>query len=500
MASKIMMCFAILLINLFPVYASDAFYRVTTGDDEYVEWSEPYDYDSNDRFLRISLYRNSQKVWSTDFMDLKADLEAVSLPLTAYIVTDQIITFPVTFLMDKEGDLARQQISIKKSDGSLLWSMDLPVGIGQEYYYSNYDGKHLYIHNQHPFERDLFPVTCIDMESGNKLWDSIGPYEAALPLDTEDYFILHNSKLQRFYVYDKSDGAYWTQRCNSPVFIYEDKMIWLELEGGTLNICRASEPGKKEVLFTVTSTSKEQIIRYNPGTTHISMTRIPYGDSLLVPCLMYKDKLIIPFRNSQGQESLKAFNLKGQVQWSLALPTGYKLDYHSFYGKDTILGPYNIPRDFLKAYPKHAPQYQSHNPIQPFLITVGYPYYSDVMLTDLDKGSILWFQRGGDESPYVVGVLKDLDRNYYFLEQTNQEDDEYNYVLRGSEGFLTEYVRYVADTFDMDDIGVSPYHRVIQSHTELMNWKALDEDIIQSLIAEAGLPLKAFTVNNGTAE
>lgn len=391
------------------------------------------------RRILVQRFQEGKELWSCAIestgIDTQIDRE---VPLEAYILTADVITFPLT-IIEEDGRVIRRQIAIDMHQGTLLWDKRITAGLSQRYFYAITDGNRLLLHNLHEIQGP--ELLCLDLKNGEEIWQTSGPVQPALPLQTEDYFILHNSRLNRVYIIDKENGNLQEEKTLFPVRIWNQQILLFSQQPNGLDLS-IWNPLQKEF-----------------------MGAIPQG----FPVFIYKDSLILQEELETGRYRLCAYSLKdkGARIWSASFPGSYPIDeWRMGWGSSNINYLYDGSILFNK--PDKTLFYPSSGKIAPFLVHTEENNFLKFYMVNLETGRITFSPK---EAHYSFQYTLMQDTQWYYLFFTGLEQ-EMTLLLRLNKetGEMESGLLFPEDNFDQDQAQQSPFYCILQEATDRLKF------------------------------
>jgi len=391
------------------------------------------------RRLLIQSFQEGKELWNCAIESTGIDTQIDrDVPLEAYIVTDHVITFPLT-IREEDGKVIRRQVAIDKERGTLMWDKEVTAGLSQRYFYAMTDGSRLLLHNLHEIRGP--ELLCLDLQSGEELWQTTGPVQPALPLQTEEYFILHNSRLNRVYIINKESGTLHEEVSPYPVRIWNEQILLFNQQENGLGLSKWS-PRQTDLLCSV-----------------------PQG----FPVFIYENSLILQEEYSPGRYQLCSYSLRerGIKNWSMSFPGFYPIDeWRMGWGNSNI--DYLYDGSLLLNRPEKSLFYPSSGQVAPFLVQTQEKNFLKLFLVDLETGRITY---SAEEVHYAFQytLMQDSQWNYLFFTGL-EEESELLLRIDKTTGAMESGFLFPEDNFDQDQAQQFPFYCILQGATDRLKF------------------------------
>lgn len=489
MASKKFLILIVLLaVIAVTLWAGDDIVKdiYLSSTEDIIRWTNGFDVHDKST-LYVSRYKKGKLFWRYKTEDITRFAGNHEVPLSGYALYGDVITFPVTKEDKKSKTLFRRQLALDLKTGVLLWEKNIVCGVSQRYFYSYSDGMKLFIHNLHEHLGSQF--ICLNLKTGDQLWENKSLVQAAMFLDLGDSFILHSGSLREFYLFSKADGSSRSYLSSSPVVIWGDKPVFIKLNKSKCFVMTLTEKGEEEILFTLPNKEKQGVWSFyrKPYNTFSRKIKKP-----VVPSLLYKDSLILQMRNGDGTHSLVRYSLKekGTVIWQRDLngPIGLENLFSANYPI-----PHYLNKPLLPAYSKLNPFYRAENPWILVMMKRGGHLAQGYAVVNLDNGKIAETTTPLlEDSAYIHNLcLKSGDYFYLILQRYSASEEGESLILRmrGLEGLFDSYVSFPNNIIDTawSKPQTAPIYFIMQGKASLLEWTAFGEDIKETLKLDPGL-------------
>lgn len=454
-----------------------------------IRWETRGDQESE---LKVTRYRDRREVWSYTAADISVYLNNHEFPLSAYALHGDVVTFPVTTEEAETGALKRRQIGLDAETGQLLWEKELLCGITQSYFYSCSDGERLYIHNLHEYKGSQ--LVCLDLKSGEPLWETEGLPQPALPVETEHSLILHSGLLREFMVIDKTDGTTRRHETSSPVQIWRGCPLFLRKSGEICRVIGLTGDGEEEILFELPD---------NDGNSIFSYEKDPFGPFFqvlhkpIIPWTIFEDTLILQRRTGEDLSVLAAYSLSGQhrILWEIPLSRERYFQLEADFTNSSMYVNTGTSAVLLGA-PESAGFYQTRGRYLPLFVRDRLHSHTGLAVIDLKEGRrVVMPEELDDMNPYIFQtILRSREEYFYFLQRYSENNTGPSLVLRlnGHTGKITGVHRFENNIPDEQKWRKNPYLFLYDHSMDLLKWESISEKLKGQLMGNPGLPEELF--------
>lgn len=462
-SKRILRCLLLSILAITPLSAwenTQILRDVPLQDYGLIRWTR----ESSEDQINLSVQRFDKEgiLWTRNIEcnELDGNVER-EIPIEAYLVDKEIITFPLT-LRDDKGTVYRRQICLNFEDGSLMWDKRIPAGLNQRFFYSMTDGKKLLLHNLHEFRGP--ELLCLDVQSGEELWLSRGPVQPALALQTEEYFILHNSRLNRYSIINKENGEVTGGETDSPIRIWQDQLLISKRESDRVDLFVWSA-GQETSLCSIAGNFPEESINH----FSINMQGFSASQGKILPFFIYEDTIILQEEISSDHYRLRACSLteQGRTIWTHNLKGHKRLDMEQM-GWDSRVLDYLYDGSLLLNHPEKTLFYQQNAAIFPLLISTEESEQTSLILLNLVSGKKI-YQQNETHYSFQYTLMSDSDWHYLFF---TGPDEEETLLLQLSKltGNISAGLLFPKENFDADYAKVSPFYSILHGVADRLDF------------------------------
>lgn len=440
--------------------------------------------DDGETTLKLIHFKNSTKQWEKSF---KNSIKLVYTHQSFYaqntastIVLEDRIIFLLTTQKNKEAansapqqSLRQTMLSIRLSDGRIIWKKHLPVSVSQPWFYSRVSGKQLLVNTTPVF--DAPNLHSISIATGKTNWSIPSASEPAAVLFHKKWIVMHELSTQRAIVVNSHNG----KQHYLPI-----ASIGIVSNGQLYHVMpQQSARGPWRLGSYSFDTHQTQSLFELP------LLRLKNNEEgaapLSTPLMMYNDSIIYPFFNpavhSAPNKGLIAVHRNtGNILWKKSFPNGWDLAREmAFCGTNQF---WDRPAQIISV---HCMELMLNHPNHTEFSKLSVPYVPVLMgsqpLGPSAKKSRydIWDMRNGEISdslsiPKANSSMARLAQNYVVA--INADDttlDVHFFLISGNSGKFTKYKR-MANGIENEIQGTSPFYKFIHHFEDIKNW---DTDI-----------------------